>query len=75
VKIKPCICTMLAAAALAIRAEPQKGQNEYEQGIRMEEAGRWQEAADAFSAALDAEPTAQAYRHRAKSTADAPFSR
>ena len=37
-KIKRCISTMLAVTALAICGDPRKGQNEYEQGVRMEEA-------------------------------------
>src|SRR5258707_3197633 len=64
--IRPYLCTMLACAALALSADSRKAQREYEQGIRLEQAGHWQEAYDAFSASLNSDPTAQAYLHRAK---------
>ena len=38
----------------------------FEQGLRYEQAGLWQQAADAFSASIDAAPSAPAYLHRAK---------
>jgi len=57
---------MLAFAGLALCADSRKAQREYEQGIRLEQAGHWQEAYEAFSASLGDEPTAAAYLHRAK---------
>src|SRR5258708_12091745 len=61
-----CIGLALASAALGVGGDSRKAQHEYERGLRLEQAGHWQEAYDTFSASLDAEPTAQAYLHRAK---------
>jgi tetratricopeptide (TPR) repeat protein len=66
VKIRTFICGLLALAVWAFAADPKKAQREYEEGVRLEQAGRWQEAYDAFSRSLDSDPTAQAYLHRAK---------
>src|SRR5438105_482377 len=62
-----CIGLALAFAALGVAGDSRKAQHEYERGLRLEQAGHWQEAYDAFSVSLDAEPTAPAYLHRAKS--------
>ena len=55
VKIRPYIL-MLVLATLALAGDSKKAQREYEQGLRQEQAGHWQEAYDAFSASLDARP-------------------
>src|SRR6202522_889677 len=57
---------LLGFAMLGLGAEARKAQIEYEQGLRWEAAGHWQEAYASFSASLDAQPTAQAYLHRGK---------
>ena len=57
---------MVGFAAVATAADSQKAQREFQQGVHLEQAGQWQEAYDAFSASLEAEPGAQAYLHRAK---------
>src|SRR5271166_59278 len=64
--MRPYICTMFALATLAAAGDSQKAQREYRRGFGLEQAGQWQEAYDAFSASLDAAPTALAYLHRAK---------
>jgi len=60
------ICAMLSFASLATAADSQKAQREFQQGVHLEQAGQWQEAYEAFSASLEAEPGAPAYLHRAK---------
>src|SRR5579863_8453604 len=60
------IWMILSCATLATAADSQKAQREYQRGFHLEQAGQWQEAYAAFSASLDAEPTAPAYLHRAK---------
>jgi tetratricopeptide (TPR) repeat protein len=50
------------------RADQRKAQREFENGIRYEEAGQWQEAYYAFSASLAADTTGPAYLHRAKAS-------
>ena len=65
-KIWLYICAVLAFTSLAISADSNKAKREYELGLRLELAGQWQEAYNAFSASLDAEPGAPAYLHRAK---------
>src|ERR1700691_687827 len=62
----PYICMMFTLATLAMSADSQKAQREYRLGFSLEQAGQWQEAYDAFSASLAAEPGAPAYLHRAK---------
>src|SRR6266404_3028272 len=57
---------VLFFAASAPAADQRKAQRDYEAGIRYEQAGQWQQAADAFSAALDAQKSAPSYLHRAK---------
>ena len=64
--MRTSICGLLVLAVWASGAGPKKAQREYEEGVRLEQAGRWQEAYDAFSRSLDSDPTAQAYLHRAK---------
>src|SRR5579872_1270760 len=61
-KLLSILMVPLAAGA----ADPKKAQHEYENGLRYEQAGRMQEAYWSFSQALAADPTEQAYLHRAK---------
>src|ERR1051325_8551749 len=58
--------SILLVAMAAIAADPKKAQRDYETGLRYEQAGKMQEAFWSFSQSLAADPTAQAYLHRAK---------
>src|SRR5579885_2885270 len=60
------LLSILLVAASARAADPKKAQREYENGLRYEQAGKMQEAVWSFSQSLAAEPTGQAYLHRAK---------
>jgi tetratricopeptide (TPR) repeat protein len=60
------ISPFIFALLLAVAADSQKAQRDLQLGVSLEQAGRWQEAYDAFSASLAADPTGPAYLHRAK---------
>ncbi len=61
-----CCAALLYAAGLYAADQHKTPDRDYDQGIRYEQAGQWQQAEAAFSRSIASHPAASAYVHRGR---------